>query len=858
MRVTVGRSAAILLASTMLATASVAQEAPPPSPAPSPADAPAATGASGEPNILDEIVVTGTTSRNRTILTSSADVTIATAQDLERRAPRSTAQALELVPGIFVEASGGEVSNNFSVRGLAGGGQQFVQLSEDSLPIFYTDALSDTILKQEISVDRLEAVRGGTSGILTVNGAGATINFITRKPDFDKPAGSFRLTGSSFSTKRVDAFYTAPIADGLAASVGGFFRSSDSVRDTRFTADEGYLVRGAISKKLPGGQFTINVKHVNDHNTFLTPIPLQNSSDPQGVPGLNPASGTLIGPDVSAFTVRTSPTTGALTKDINLRDGVHTVSTSVGYDFSNDFGGVTVFARGRYTDFKNDFNANFSYDNASLQKAVDRLSPTNPTTALLLNRFAAAGANRAALRVVGTGEIIDGATALNALNGNGLVTENVTANNITRAKEFGSDTGLTWAAEGDGFANSLTVGALYFHVKRSDNNIGASTFLSDVRDNSRRLDVVALNAGGQVVGQLTENGLINYGTFGEGTNRSKLDSISIYANDELKIGDNLRIDGGVRYEHSKLRRFEGIAAPVVRSTTDPANPNSIVNIGSPIPGAFDAAGNDVDTIIANNYYAQFGGGSFSGNFTPQRRTLNKVVYTVGANYLITPRLAVYGRWATGFQNQQQNKPTDLNFGEGGIRYQSRLFSASATGFYTKFKDYLLSRQVGTDATITFISSDINVYGAEFDLRVQPTDWFRVVANGVVQKSKISGGQFDGNSPERTPPVNVTITPSIVLPDGRGEVFVSYKRLGRIYSDPANTIRLPGYGVLSAGLVATIAPQIRFALNVDNITNEIGLTEGNPRAGFAENTGGDYFFARPILGRNAVGSLTFDF
>jgi hypothetical protein len=48
-------------------------------------------------------------------------------------------------------------------------------------------------------------------------------------------------------------------------------------------------------------------------------------------------------------------------------------------------------------------------------------------------------------------------------------------------------------------------------------------------------------------------------------------------------------------------------------------------------------------------------------------------------------------------------------------------------------------------------------------------------------------------------------------------------------------------------------------NLDNITNEVGLTEGNPRSGFAEGTGlSGAFYARPILGRNLLLSLTYDF
>jgi iron complex outermembrane recepter protein len=546
--------------------------------------------------VLDEVVVTGTTSSSRTVLTSSVALTVATREDLERKAPRSTAQALEMVPGIFVEASGGEVSNNFSVRGLAGGGQQFIQLSEDSLPVFYTDALSDTILKQELSIDRMEAVRGGTSGVLTVNGAGATINFITRKPT-DVPQASVQLTGSSFNTKRVDGYFSVPLGEDWAVSAGGFYRSSDSVRDTGFTADEGGILRASILRKFDGGRLILNVKAVDDRNTFLLPIPLRNSRDPESIPGLSATDGTLIGPDVARFTARTTPTTGSTSRNIDLRDdGVHTKATAFGYDFEQDVAEqFEVFARGRYTDFDNHFNSNFSFDNAGLQPAVDRLNPAlRSDTALLLSRFPG---TTPALRVVSTGEILSAPAQLNALNGNGLVAENVTANNRARVYEFASDTGVRWESE----RNSLTLGALYFHSNRYNDNVGASTYLSDVRDNSRRLDVVALNPVGQVVGSLTENSLINYGAFGEGISRSRLDSISIYVNDELRATDKLRIDAGVRYENNDYTLDE-----------------SIGNGFTPLPDT------QSDNIIANDGIAQFGGASFSGEFQRKQREFNKV------------------------------------------------------------------------------------------------------------------------------------------------------------------------------------------------------------------------------------------
>ncbi|MCH3756101.1 TonB-dependent receptor plug domain-containing protein, partial [Campylobacter coli] len=92
----------------------------------------------------------------------------------------------ELVPGIFVEATAGQVSNNYSVRGLQGGGQRFVQLQEDGMPILYGGGGADFFFDQDLTIDRLEAVKGGSSGVLTVNGAGATINFISKRPNFNE------------------------------------------------------------------------------------------------------------------------------------------------------------------------------------------------------------------------------------------------------------------------------------------------------------------------------------------------------------------------------------------------------------------------------------------------------------------------------------------------------------------------------------------------------------------------------------------------------------------------------------------------------------------------------------------------
>ncbi|UYB52601.1 TonB-dependent receptor [Xanthomonas sp. AM6] len=804
--------------------------------------------ASGGAQTLDAVIVTGTTAAHRTVLQSSSAITVADQQALDRKAPRSTAQALELIPGMFVEASGGEISNNFSVRGMPGGSQQFVQLSEDGLPVFYTNALADTILKQEVSIDRMEAVRGGTSGILTVNGAGATVNFLTRKPGAE-PEGTLRLTTSDFGTRRIDLWQGGPIDANWQYSVGGFYRRADGVRDPGFTGDHGGSFRAAIGRIFERGEFGFTLKLVDDHNTFQLPIPLQDAGDPRGVPGLDATTGTMLSRDNAVMDVRTAPASGRSWQRHDLRDGVHATAVAPGYHFEYDINdGLSFRSKGRYTDFKSDFNSVFSSDNASLVPATYRLDRANfGDIGVLLDRFAAQGAVQAGLRRVNNGEVIAGADALNALNGNGLVTHSITGNNRRDVEEFVNDASLTWQNE----RNSFTAGLLYFHSRVRDSNIGASTFVSEVRNRPDRMDIVALDAAGNVVGSLTENGLLNYSNWGDSNNRYSADSFSLYLNDEFQATERLRIDGGVRVERYDIDFYEGISTPM-----------------QPVEGAFDANGNDVDDIIANNYLAQFGGGAFTGRYTHYDSGFTETAATLGGTYLLGDNFALYARYARGFQANGRFDPVKIDFGEVGVRYQSRVLTASLTGFRTTYKDFLFSRLPPGAATEVRFYSDIVSNGVEFDVLWKPARYFQLQATGVVQRSKVQVNDdqgtgfarlFDGNKPERTPPVNVTVTPSLLLPEGRGEIYVSYHYLDKMYSDIANTLELPGYGVWSAGVTYRLAPKWQLQANLDNLTNEVGLTEGNPRSGFAENSGvSGAFYARPILGRNLLLSLTYDF
>jgi hypothetical protein len=56
----------------------------------------------------------------------------------------------------------------------------------------------------------------------------------------------------------------------------------------------------------------------------------------------------------------------------------------------------------------------------------------------------------------------------------------------------------------------------------------------------------------------------------------------------------------------------------------------------------------------------------------------------------------------------------------------------------------------------------------------------------------------------------------------------------------------------------ISPQVGVQIVGNNLTNEIGLTEGNPRTGQVIGQAGEVGMARPILGANGRLTLSYRF
>jgi outer membrane receptor protein involved in Fe transport len=128
----------------------------------------------------------------------------------------------------------------------------------------------------------------------------------------------------------------------------------------------------------------------------------------------------------------------------------------------------------------------------------------------------------------------------------------------------------------------------------------------------------------------------------------------------------------------------------------------------------------------------------------------------------------------------------------------------------------------------------------------------------VNVSSEANAFYDGKTPGRTPKVMYTLTPAYDFPGQRGQFYIRYEYIGRIFADNGDQVVLPGYGLLAVGAIYNITPKAVLNVSVNNTTNALGLTEGNPRQGFTQQIVNGYFYGRGIVGPTALASLTVKF
>lgn len=769
--------------------------------------------ASNEANADEDIIVVGTAGGGISRQDAAFAVTNIDAEDIARAAPNSTADLFKVIPGVWSESSGGQNGANIFVRGYPGGGDAaFVTITTQGVPFFAPPTLSflenTQLIRVDETIERVEAVRGGTGALFANGQPGLTINFVQREGG-SAFEGLVRGSITDFGDIRGDARVSGPLGPNTTFMVGGYYASGNGLRDPGFTVEQGGQITANVRHELDNGSFMVFARYLNDYGQWLLPIPVLQNGDSIGQFGnIDLGTGVLAGPET-----RLSVLPDGTRAD--LADGRGANLINLGGNFDYEIGdGLSVRYRMSY-----------------LNGDADTTGLVPASTAQTAAAFAASlGGTVGSLTFVNGGGVVPNAANQQVIRAGTWVVRK-------QIEDFTNDLAFEWESDN----NTLTIGAYFSDFSSNDQwNLGNIQLLT-AENNGRLLNLTL--ADGRIA---TNRGFTRGSFFGVNAAYDGRE-YAFYAVNELNVTPELRIDAGIRYQDYRAR-----------GTLE--NGSGVDNLDGNVNTLFDNAAAGNSTFVLN------------GTFRTINYSNDSFSWTVGANYDFTPTFGAYARYNRGntnpfFDNLRDGvfiAPQVDNY-EIGVKFNTDLLQLYATLFRTDFEG-LGSTTISNGVPEPSIGGARST-GVEVEGRIRPFAGAYLGFSGTYLDAEyrdfteVVGGvplSRSGNQVQRQPRWQWRLTPGYDFELGDGDqvsIFSTFAYVGDRFSDVANLQRLPNYFRIDAGVTATLG-NILLSATVDNLTNEAGLTEGDPRA--IGTVGEGVVNARPILGRSFRFSIGYRF
>ncbi|HKU16166.1 MAG TPA: TonB-dependent receptor [Steroidobacteraceae bacterium] len=755
---------------------------------------------------VEEIIVTGTAVADRTKFDSSTAISTFTARDIAQQSSASSADLIAAVPGFWVESTAGTTQGNVFARGIIqDGGYRFVGLMEDGIPIYPVSELSfynpDQFVRLDATVERVEALRGGTAPIFTAGAVGGTINFVTRAP-LAPPQALVKVGFSDYNLYSTDLAWNGPIDDDWGFAVGGYYRRSDGVRNPGYTADDGGQLRVKLGRSFERGSAEFFAKYIDDRSLFVVPIPLTgNPADPRGLNGADPGTYALQSEDLARAGLPPSAAEVGL-QDSDLRDGIHpqlgTFGTKLDWALNERVALANLL---RYTDGEVRFDGIFP--------------GADPVTGL---EFAAAAGVAPSYTVLSSGAPF-AASGLVQNHGHWVVDK--------RYRALQDDLRINVAVA----AHQLTAGMYYASYSMADRWSLGNLLLMDVSDQPRRLSLP---------GVTDPQGFTRYSFFNLIADYDAA-QYALYATDEWQMTERLRVDLGMRYDDESIDGSISNAASVDLDG-DPATPwdNATSQAG--------ASRRAVDASFGN------------------------LGWSLGFNYEFRDRQAIFGHYTDSarlphFDNVRDGvlRKDPVTNVELGYKISRERWVVFATLFRTQFSNVSFN-DIDLSGTPRVRTTGTRTSGIEVEGEWLPLDALTIRFSITLQDPTYrefrfrdaAGNMLDntGNTIRRIPKHMWRVTPTYAFLEDRARLFLTWTHVSDRYSNDENTRTLPRYDKLDAGVSFEMDGHWTFQVTGDNLTNEVGLTEGNPRTDVGAGTSGPIYVARPLFGRSFMGSVTY--
>jgi len=804
---------------------------------------------------LQTVVVTATATSVKK-LDASYNIVAASAQQIAMSDPSSVASIYKLSPGVWPEDSGGPTGVNVDVAGfpLGGGDSPYSTTMLEGLPLYGSPYLSfmdnTSLIRMDDTVDRVEIVQGGPSAIFGPGQPGATENFILRTGS-DQQEGSIGATYGSEGSERVDVFESGKITDGWYGSIGGYYWQSNGIRNPQYTAYQEQQLTATLKHDLDNGSVVFWARTLHAHDLWVADFPYtqSNNGSVSVYPGFNQLNSTYNSKQLENFQVP-DPACNCFEND-DITNGRGAQLSYIGSQLKEKFDGGWSISNDVIFDgglVPTDALVN-NGNPQTLGSFIDSLSSSSSAT--VLPSFITPSMVQANFE---NGQPV-------SLN-QSVVTEQVweVQKKITSLiDEFRVNKDL-------GFGDTLTFGLYAAHYTMNDNWSLSSNVLITNQPNASPI-ILSATSGGNIYQVTSPQGIesANGGYYilqnGRATN------IAPYISDSWKW-DRWLFDAGLRVEHINLDQ----------ETTNQTN----VQLGT----QYDLWDDAVD--LPNGTWSH----GYENNTMP--------TFSVGANYEFTDNMSAYVRVNNGvlFENMDDVRcnvsngsngcpnrtplQTVRNY-EGGFKIQNQWIYIDLSAYHKLFYGIayqptnIEDQDIGPASTYNSTTTGARVVGSVTPFAtssIQPLSTFKIEVNGLYEHATYSGfvgcylydnintgqevcGSSNGNQLARLPNYQIRITPSDTQSFDWGTVTeqVTYENIGKRFQDNTNLTELPSYYDLAFGVDAMYGDHWELRVLGSNLTNQLGLTEGNARYGgntIQNNVG----FGRSIEGREVNVTLKY--
>ena len=790
---------------------------------------------------LQEVVVTATAQSVKK-LDASYNIVSASQADIAMANPASTAEIYKLAPGVWPEASGGQTGVNIDVAGfpLGGGDSPYFTTMVQGTPVYGSPNLSfmdnSSMFRMDDTVERVEIVQGGTSALFGPGQPGATANFILRTGSA-KPTGSLGVTygfeGNGGSLYRVDAFESGKLTEGWYGSIGGFYRKGDGVRDPQYPSDIGGQLTATLKHDLDNGSVMFWARTTHDKNQWVADLPytVVNGSI-HTYPGFDQLNSTWNSRQLQNVSIP-DPGCNCLRND-DISDGR-------GADLSY-FGSELKAAFGNGWSISN----NFIFDGGYLNTHA-MINNGNPTT---LGAYVSTLTLPAPLTTADVQAVYPNGLAADPNQGVILQQVWLVQKKLTSAiDEFRLNKELF-------SGNTLTLGVYAAHYTMNDNWSLGSNILTTNVPNAAPI-ILSATAGGNIYQVTSPQGITTNGGYNILQN-GRATNVAAYLSDSWKI-DRWLFDAGARLEHINL-------------TQETSNYHK-VQMGS----QFDLWDNAVHLS--------------DGTFSHGSRTNTRPTFSAGANYEFSDNMSAYVRVNNGVllrifddvrcnvQDGTDGCPnvvplqTVQNY-EFGFKVQNQWTYIDASVYHKEFQGISYQPKdiggapIGPATTYASTSTGGRLVGSVNPFATsdnKPLAAFKITLNGIYENAHYKDhegcftyndinnqpvcGQINGNQLARLPKYQFRVTPGDTQDFSWGTLTeqLTYEYIGKRFQDESNLTPLPSYWDLGAGIDARVGESWEFRLLGSNLTNEIGLTEGNARFG-GNTVQNNVGMGRSIVGR----------